>query len=298
MTPPVPTAYRLFFSGESFSGEQLEQLERAFFCNIILANGTFKTTNHRRLDDLNALLRGQLPPERPLRVMDVAVSSGVSTAEWAADLQDHGIAHEMTAGDLMVDAFLITVRPNLRVLIDKAGHLLQLDVRGTAIRTPFRKRHLARYGLSILAAKAAAAMFKPTLRELSRRKPGSGSLQKWGMGCEPLKLVSSSLRKFPDISIVEDDILLNTAYARCFNVVRAANILNRVYFSDAILTAMLSNLRGRLMPHGLLVICRTNEQQVNNATIFRLSEHGTFEVAARLNAGSEIEDLALSLPAG
>src|ERR1700722_9282293 len=129
MNTPVPTAQRLFFSGEEFAPSQLEQLERAFFSNIIVRNGTFKTTNHRRLDDLNQLVQRYLPPDRPLQIMDVAVSSGISTAEWIAALDRAGISYRIVAGDLFIAGFLISVDDGVRVLVDSSGYVLQFDIR-------------------------------------------------------------------------------------------------------------------------------------------------------------------------
>jgi chemotaxis methyl-accepting protein methylase len=98
------------------------------------------------------------------------------------------------------------------------------------------------------------------------------------------------------IEVVEDDILVNRAYRECFDVVRAANILNRGYFDEGTLIAMLLNLRNRLRKGGLLVVCRTNDRNVNNGSILVLGEDGRLGRLARLNEGSEVEDLALNLP--
>ena len=59
---------------------------------------------------------------------------------------------------------------------------------------------------------------------------------------------------------------------------------------------MVSNLRSRLLPGGLLIVCRTNEKGVNNATVFTLGDDGRLTTTARLNEGSEIADLVLDLP--
>ena len=297
MNADIPTAHRLFFSGEAFDPQQLERLEKAFFSNIILRNGTFKTPNHHRLDNLNELVRPHLPNERPLRLMDVAVSSGVSTAEWIAFLDRFGITHQMTAGDLVIDAYLVAIVPGLRLLVDQNGHALQFDIRGKAIRTPVSKRHFLRYLAPILLAKALAPAITRTLRELRKLPIEKRILSRAGINYRPLKLMSTSLTAIPHVEVVEDDILISKRYAACFHAVRAANILNRVYFDDTTLTTMLLNLRCRLISGGLLIVCRTNEEGLNNATVFKLGRDGIFAVVARLNDGSEIESLALALPA-
>ena len=108
--------------------------------------------------------------------------------------------------------------------------------------------------------------------------------------------MSPSLNQLPQLRAVEDDILENKDYPQRFHVLRAANILNLAYFDTATLQRMLRNLRSRLQPGGLLIICRTNDADVNNATVFTLEKDGRFTATARLNEGSEIADLVLGLP--
>jgi len=300
MTAPVPTAQRLFFSGEQFAPSQREELERAFFSNIIVRNGTFKTTNHRRLDDLNELVQKYLPSERPLQLMDVAVSSGISTGEWMAFLDRAGVSSRMVAGDLFIKGFLLSVDDNVRVLVDDTGYLLQFDIRGKAIRPRMGKRALLLNLFRLLAIRRcekAASQFALALRTIPPAQLQSTVFERWGLSYRALKLVSPSLTKFAELEVVEDDILHDVNnYRHSFHVVRAANILNLGYFTEPVLTQMLRNLRSRLLPGGILIVCRTNHQNVNNATVFALNEDGTFIVKARLNDGSEVESLVMALP--
>jgi len=296
MSIPVPTAFELYFAARPAApgGQELEELERLFFDSIALRNGTFKTTWHRRLEDLNALVQRLLPPQRPLEIMDVAVSSGVSTAEWLLSLERAGIDCHMLAGDAVVNAFLISVG-RLRALTDRTGHMMQLDIGGRAVRMPPpRRRDKLRYLPLTLLMKCATRLFDLSAStHASARNAGQTRL---GVTCQPLALTSPSLARMSKLSAVEDDILLNTSYTRRFHVLRAANILNLAYFDSGTLERMLMNLRSRLVPGGLLIVCRTNEAGVNNASVFTLGEDGRFGLTARLNQGSEIADLVLRLP--
>ena len=303
MRPTLPTAFELYFAGsKAQQGEpQLEEREDLFFHSIELRNGTRKTTWHRRLDDLNALVREFLPPQRPLEIMDVAVSSGVSSAEWLIQLERAGIECRMLAGDAVVDAFLVSLGPGLRALIDRTGHLMQLDIGGQAVRLPPpRRRDRIRYLPYTLVMKAAVRLFDLGGRGCTQdcSQPGDGTQRRFGATCLPLTLMSPSLDRLPHLRAVEDDILVNTSYTRRFHVLRAANILNLAYFDTPTLERMLCNLRSRLLPRGLLIVCRTNDAGVNNATVFTLERDGRLIATARLNEGSEIEDLVLRLPAG
>jgi hypothetical protein len=295
MKTRVPTAQQLFFANTAIEPSQLPELERLFFSNVILRNGTFKTTNHRRLDDLNLLVNNLLPEFRPLQLMDVAISSGVSTAEWVASLDERGIDYHMVAGDLTVDAYLISAGLGLRLLVDELGYPLQYDIRGLALRRDLNRRGLARRLVPLLWLRCVGALLRPRLR---RRHTGGSSSQQsiYGFACRPVRLVSSELKPGEKLTLVKDDILTDQHYAATFHAIRAANILNLGYFDAATLTAMLRNLRRRLLPAGALTVCRTLEDGSNHATVFVLNKDGRFETSTRLNGGSEIEPLVLSLP--
>jgi hypothetical protein len=181
----------------------------------------------------------------------------------------------------------------LRGLVDRRGRVLQYDVGGRVLIVPLRKRLVPKYIWAVLLMQVYAKFLAPTLRHAPRAAAGS----RWGAQWRPLQLVSPSLRNRKHIEIIEDDILVDRGYDRRFHVLRAANILNRGYFDERVLRAMLVNLRERLRDGGLLVICRTSKHgDVNNATLFRLDPERRLRPIARLNAGSEIETLALDLP--
>src|SRR5579862_7258746 len=80
-------------------------VENDFFRRVVLANGSFKTTGARRLDDLNraALPYVQAFSERPVEIMDVASSSGISTQEWHDDLVAAGIEARVVGTDLAIE---------------------------------------------------------------------------------------------------------------------------------------------------------------------------------------------------
>src|SRR6516165_3257303 len=76
--------------------------EATFFTDLRLGNGVFKKTSDRRLDDLNEVIlsRWQETAFRPREIMDVGVSSGITTAEWLEGLSQAGLKVRMTATDL------------------------------------------------------------------------------------------------------------------------------------------------------------------------------------------------------
>ncbi len=308
MSGRAPTAYQLYFgelrSGEPRGGEprgdpernpaRLRALEEAFFGALWIRNGTSKLTYRGRFADLDtfvqALLPGTLlPPGEPLDILDVGVSSGVSTAEWLDSLERAGIRCRMVGGDLVMDAFLLSAGGGIRALIDRSGFLMHLELAGRPLRLPPPRRCGARLHLHVLNALRAASA--PALRYLLHRLQRSPH-----RSLRALKLVSPSLAARGSIDWVEDDILSAARDPRRFHVVRAANVLNRRYFDELTLERMLINLRERMRPLGLLVVCRTLTDRTNHATVFRLEPDGRFCSVGRLNEGSEIADLVLRLP--
>jgi hypothetical protein len=291
MSERIPTANQMYFGDLPAEAAHVEALEIIFFKSVGLPNGTWKTTSHRRLDDVNALVQQHLPANRPLEVMDVACSSAVSSVEWLESLTNAGVDCHMTAGDASVNAFVLSVGNKLHALVDKHGRVMQYEVSGTGLEVPLRKRKIPKYGVPVLLVKTLAKLLGPTLSDPKRAARG----ERWGMRWRPVQLVSPSIRGRRHINVVEDDILVNRGYVRCFHVLRAANILNLGYFDKPTLFAMLFNLRERLRDGGRLVVCRTDRDNVNHGTVFGLDAERRLRVLARLNGGSEIEPIALSL---
>ena len=96
------------------------------------------------------------------------------------------------------------------------------------------------------------------------------------------------------ISFVEDDVFDAGSKAQLgrFDAIRAANILNLAYFSEAKLRAALDNLVGMLKgPGSFLILCRTHDDGSNHGAMFRLNENGTLDAVLRVGDGSELEAL-------
>lgn len=261
------------------------QAERDFYSLLKMRNGTFKTTRVARFDDLNpdvvSHLRTNLPPEP--QVLDVAVSAGVSTAELAEALHDGGIAPHITATDLFIDGWLVKAGPGLKVLVDREGWPLRYSFGSTSTR-PWTRR-LDYLTLAFLPRLAAHKALAGRLCRLARSGTG-----------QPVRLASSRLSEFDNISLVEDDVFARRAgFEGRFDFIRAANILNVNYFSEPDLTTAIDNLRSYLKgPGSALLVTRTLEDRaVNAASLFSVSPGGRLKCVKTFNGGSEIENLVL-----
>jgi hypothetical protein len=245
--------------------------EFRLFTRIRLPSGVLKTTEPRRLDDVNDLALRVLPSERPLELMDVAMSTAITTLEWSEQLTAAGIEHHLVAGDSHIDAVWLAL-PFADLLLDRdRKELLLADVLGRPV--------------DVAGASTRSALALPVLKAAARL---SNAVH---LPVRRIELVSPRVHESAAIEVVEDDIFVSRPeMIGRFHAVRAANILNLGYFDEGRLRAAAASLRQRLRPGGLLIVCRTHDGGRNNGTFFRAAGDG-WEVVDRIGDGSEIEHL-------
>lgn len=276
------TAFQLFGDG-SRPPTYTAELEPAFFRAIRLTNGTFKTTSAARLSDLSRLVEQHLPVRRPLSIKDVAVSSGVSTAEWSEQLRDRGIDHRMTATDLTISALLVSITDQLRILFDSKGAILQIDMAGYPVY-PRLSRRLNRLLVGLPSRLAGRFAARQLARCMHPRADATPSV------IQQLELVTPRLREL-GIEVKEEDLSHPPTSEERWDVIRAANILNRAYFAPGVLCQMLEGLMASLEVGGVLAVCRTEFDGSNHGSVWRLQPDRSLELLGRVGRGSEIEDL-------
>jgi hypothetical protein len=268
--------------------EQLTpRMEEDFFTSLMTGNKTYKTTFHDRFSDINPYLLDYLLHHAPaaLKVLDVGVSSGISTVELYDDLRQGGLDVEILGTDILVDAFLVRVFPKCHALVEPSGFPLRFDLPLVSMK-PWVTRHDYYSGLFILR-KFVNTLFTHRARQILR-SPGDARINE-------VKLVAPRALAKAGIAVCTDDISrYNSAFEARFDFVRAANVLNQGYFSSAVLSTMIANI-GRYLrkPHGSLFVVRTHENRANHGTLFRRGEGEHFEVVHRFGSGSEIEDVVL-----
>ncbi len=270
----TPTARSIFHSPSPGA-----EAERRFFAAIRTPDGVLKTTDRQRMGDLNAELATWCRDRglSSVDILDVAASSGVSSADLRADLQSHAVQADITATDILMDGALMRVGPGCYALVDDKGRVLQHDLFGLAIR-PYYSGNPPHDLVSFAANqihRVLAALRAPVM-------------------VRQIKLVSQAGE---GIRFLQDDLFADSPELNGrFDVVRAANVLNLVYFDRDRICAAVRNLTRRLKgPGALLVVNRTDEAGVNNGSLFELGAAGSYRVAARIGAGSEVEDVVLSL---
>jgi len=252
--------------------------EAEFFSGIRLPNRTFKKTAPGRLRELDAILirlakaRGWLAPA----VLDLGVSSGMTTRELMRAMREAGLKADVLGTDIAIGAEIVDLRPGMRALVDARGNPLQYELLGIGLRAWNRRLDtLTGYGLLTRVMRRLATNLPKTGRQavtLTSRRAGAGDAM-------------------PEI--VEDDLALrNPSLEGRFDIVRAANILNRGYFEPDKLRAMVDNIKSYAGgPGALIAVLRTLEDGVNNGTIFELAPDRSLVALERVGKGSEIEDI-------
>lgn len=269
------------------------EVEASFVGKLRLTNGTSRTTYRHRLDDVNERLLRLLPEKRCLDVMDVGISWGYSTLEWSDHLHQNGFQHQLVAGDILTEAWRMSLGNRLAVLFaGGSDEPLRLEV-GSVMLPVHSDRWLAR------AARPLLVPFLRAIAAVGRRAERASSVDSAKPGrwiTRSVPLVSPELRRRAEIQVVQDDITTPDRFPMAFDVIRVANLVQRVYFDEGTLRKIVINLRDRLRDGGLLVICRTTEDGVNHASIFRRTTgHLTHETS--LNGGAEVRDLVLAVDA-
>src|SRR5438045_1606976 len=165
-----------------------EQAEFQLFTRIRLPSGVHKTTEVRRLDDLNERTLRVLPGERPLELMDVAVSTAVTTLEWSEQLTAAGVDHRLLAGDSHIDATWLSL-PFCDLLLDRDRNELLLAV--VSGRT-----------VDVLGSSWRSALALPVLKSIARLSKAVR------VPMRPVELVSPRVRECPAVAVVEDDLFV------------------------------------------------------------------------------------------
>ena len=106
------------------------RVEQEFYQGLLLPNGVYKTTCANRMDDLMpALVRliGEKHGE-PIRILDVACSSGISTVEMHEAFRGAGYVPETIGTDLLLFATYVLRADGVGMLFDHDRNLLQVEI--------------------------------------------------------------------------------------------------------------------------------------------------------------------------
>ena len=261
--------------------------EEEFFTSLKLRNGTYKTTFQKRFSDVNLELLKLIESGDVIveHVLDIGISSGSNTLEFYQELQSSGFNSQIIGTDLVPDAYLVNVIPGCFALVDSTGYPLRYDIFNWSIK-PWVVSSDYRNGFFVLRKCINLAFAYRAKTMLAR--PSSARVRR-------VELVTPMLRQHADVVIQKDDITrYNGTFDGKFNFVRAANVLNKGYFTDAALMAIIGNIRRYLAkPKATLLVIRTHADGVNHGTLFDIEQDRGCKIKQRFGQGSEVEDIVL-----
>lgn len=290
MTIENPTAREVFLGrGRGLEAARREEMENNFFRRLRLPNGTAKTTYAHRLDDVaqacNRCLARAVPP---LRLMDLGISSGVTTREWMDMLERLHRPYRIDAVDVSIYGVIESLGAQVHVLRDSRGRALQFELAGYALSNHYGwgLRSFLKRLVPVSAARAFFALGSACQRARHR------------MTRVGIALLARGLHESSRLKLHEADLLQIGRFVGPYHLIRAANVLNRSYFDEPQLESILRQLDSLLDAGGYLVVVRTPEgARGNDGSVFLKERSGRLAVVERFGAGSELEPLVARLNA-
>lgn len=278
-------AAKTFF--ETPSEQLTPRMEEDFFTSLMTRNKIYKTTFHNRFSDINTCLLNYLlehGPQAP-KVLDVGVSSGISTVELYDDLCEGGLEVDILATDILINAFLVRVFPGCYALVDPDGFPLRFDLPFGTLK-PWVARNDYYTGLFVLRKLLNAIFTRQARRVLQNANDPRVS---------EVDLITPRALARSGITVCADDITkYNDAFDSSYDFIRVANVLNRGYFDTSTLSLITSNIvRYMRAPNSSLLVVRTHEDHANHGTLFRMGHDKRLEIVKRFGLGSEVEDIVL-----
>jgi len=263
--------------------------ERAFFAGLLLRNGVHKRTEEHRLDSVLSMIVGHARAlaARPLRVLDIACSSGVTTVELHRAFATAGFEVETVGTDLTLEADYVVRDDGAALLFDSRGAVLQVELGAWASPWRFRPRDLMWQTSRVARARALIAREAEAFRAARH-----GGVPRFD--ATRVTLLAGTALAEPAVRFVEEDVLEPVAEGP-FDVVRMANLLTRGSFDAETLRRMVTLVARRVAPDGLLLILRScASPPVHHGTLFR-RRGMRFEEAERIGEGGQVADLVLGV---
>lgn len=258
------------------------QAEEKLYWSIKTSRGTRMTTEPHRLDQINELFFTTLNRLKlvPRCVMDIGISSGVTTLEWMREFDKRNLPVTMIATDLIMKVYLFQVSKNICAMTEINGHLLQIEIFGKPVYAYRLRRDYLTGG--IVWRTALCAYVKSRLSESLRQGP--------------YHFVTPALRGHNHIVLREDDIYgpKREEFLGCADVIRVGNLIQPIYFTDDEIRHAVQAVRERCRgADSLVIVCRNKPDRLEGS-ILRLTDRKEFVVEARLGPGSEVEQFFTS----
>ncbi|MHC4525878.1 MAG: class I SAM-dependent methyltransferase [Planctomycetota bacterium] len=222
--------------------------------------GAFKRTTAARFQqfdqDVLALLQSLYSGrDDPLRVHDTAVSNGQTAVDFFAQLSVQFPQLDYLASDY--DPYIrIAKRGTLSVALSSHDQVIEIT-RPPFVFTPkqlesplfYPANHIIRHILQRLSVRRL-------LNDLSAEEQNDIAVRNVNLFCPSAQALATEDARF---SLAQYSLLDDSPTEEKFDCIRAMNVINKEYFSDAEMGRIFQNLASALKPQGLLIVGSNHE---------------------------------------
>lgn len=285
-------AYSLMDVGENPSEGQIRAFEDISI-TLRTSNGTFRTTFRQRFQDVDAAAMRWMErfyaPESELEIQDRAVSTGLTSWEWAGRVFQKFPRCRFEASDILIELIELSRRGEAYIL-EPNGRPLQY------VKPPFAVSlahpEPRRYPLNRLVAFRARRRFA----KLDLGQDWIETATERGWRVRRISCVHPRAREFGRRN-ASFQFRLRSVFDQTSgtcDVLRTMNIFNRSYFLTEDLARGADAAFQSLRPGGIWIVGRTSEEDFrNHVSLLRRAEHG-WELLEKIGSGWEMERAALS----
>jgi hypothetical protein len=217
--------------------------------NVLLDNGVAKTTQPGRFTDIDSWL-SQNFYKSYVSIHDIAVSSGITSLELKQNLERDGFKVNLSISDKFMSLSYFK-RNLITYFYDNDGNYVLGNIFGIVAQRNCNNFFFISRFLSKITSRNAKKRFDNCLPELLLLHP---------------EVCTSIDQK--EVTFINYDIFKTSIYNE-FDVVRAMNILNPIYFDVNEIKTAVRLMFDSLKDGGILIIGRTHlEDQKNHVSIY------------------------------
>src|SRR5215469_3719379 len=284
-------ALDLYNALDNYSPQDRDRIQERLLCRFSNKNGTFRYTHARRFEDFDTLavtaVRAAFPPDREIRVHDVGASDGRTSCDFYDTLTGiYGSRLKFVGSDYA--PFLYVVRrknSTQRVIVDERENVLQI-VTPPFVFNVVHPENILLYPLNHFIRYFVNRWYvRPLVRAY---EAGDTNVERTRVEllCYECRSNCASKDNFRFISY---DIFSRPT--EHFDVIRAMNVLNLVYFSREDLMKAIVNIILSLDEGGLFITGSNLEAGTGvNGAIYKKSG-GRLEKLEASGNGSQVDDL-------
>jgi len=247
-----------------------EESHHSLMNNILLNNGVAKTTQPGRFTEIDSWL-AQNFHKSCVSIHDIAVSSGITSLELKQKLESDGFKVNLSISDKFMSLSYFK-RNFITYFYDIDGNFVIGNIFGIVAQKNCNNFFFISRLLSKVISKNAKKCFDNCLPELLLLHPE----------------VCSSINQ-KEITFINYDIF-KTSINNKFDIVRAMNILNPIYFDVNEIKRAVRLIFNSLTEGGIFIIGRTHLDDNKNHVSVYVKKDGHFKLIKSFNGGSEVSN--------